>query len=92
MRPDQCWSFLFVTKWLTKNTRGIAYVHRIAMDHFKNPRNVGEIPDADGIGEVGNPPCGDIMAFYVKVKDDVLEDVKFKTLDAARHRGIEHGQ
>jgi nitrogen fixation NifU-like protein len=51
----------------------------IVMDHFKNPRNVGEIPDADGIGEVGNPACGDIMAFYVKVKDDVLEDVKFKT-------------
>ncbi len=49
------------------------------MDHFKNPRNVGEIPDADGIGEVGNPACGDIMTFYIKVKDDVLEDVKFKT-------------
>lgn len=49
------------------------------MDHFKNPRNVGEIYDADGVGEVGNPACGDIMAFYIKVKDDVLEDVKFKT-------------
>jgi nitrogen fixation NifU-like protein len=49
------------------------------MDHFKNPRNVGEIPDADGVGEVGNPACGDIMAFYVKVKDNVLTDVKFKT-------------
>ncbi len=51
----------------------------IVMDHFKNPRNVGEIPDADGVGEVGNPACGDIMAFYIKVKDDILEDVKFKT-------------
>jgi len=51
----------------------------IVMDHFKNPRNVGEIPDADGIGEVGNPACGDIMTFYIKVKDNVLEDVKFKT-------------
>lgn len=51
----------------------------VVMDHFKNPRNVGEIPDADGVGEVGNPACGDIMAFYIKVKNDVLEDVKFKT-------------
>ncbi len=49
------------------------------MEHFKNPRNVGEIPDADGIGEVGNPACGDIMTFYIKVKDNKLEDVKFKT-------------
>ncbi len=49
------------------------------MDHFMNPRNVGEIPDADGIGEVGNPVCGDMMTFYIKVKDDKLEDVKFKT-------------
>ena len=51
----------------------------VVMDHFKNPRNVGEIADADGVGEVGNPACGDIMAFYIKVKDDKLEDVKFKT-------------
>jgi nitrogen fixation NifU-like protein len=49
------------------------------MDHFKNPRNVGEIADADGVGEVGNPACGDIMAFYIKVQDDRLSDVKFKT-------------
>jgi nitrogen fixation protein NifU and related proteins len=49
------------------------------MDHFMNPRNVGEIADADGIGEVGNPVCGDMMTFYIKVKDDMLEDVKFKT-------------
>jgi nitrogen fixation NifU-like protein len=49
------------------------------MDHFANPRNVGEIPDADGIGEEGNPVCGDMMTFYIKVKDDHLEDVKFKT-------------
>lgn len=51
----------------------------VVMEHFKNPRNVGEIPDADGIGEVGNPACGDIMAFYIKVRDNKLEDVKFKT-------------
>jgi nitrogen fixation protein NifU and related proteins len=51
----------------------------IVMEHFKNPRNVGEIPNADGVGEVGNPACGDIMAFYIKVRDNVLEDVKFKT-------------
>jgi nitrogen fixation NifU-like protein len=50
------------------------------MDHFMNPRNVGEIPDADGVGTVGNPVCGDMMAFYVKVDDeDRLADVKFKT-------------
>ena len=49
------------------------------MDHFANPRNVGEIEDADGVGEVGNPVCGDMMTFYIKVKDDRLEDVKFKT-------------
>ncbi len=49
------------------------------MDHFANPRNVGEIPDADGIGEVGNPVCGDIMKIYIKVKDDVITDIKFKT-------------
>ncbi len=49
------------------------------MDHFMNPRNVGEIPDADGVGEVGNPVCGDMMTFYIKVKDGRLEDVKFKT-------------
>jgi len=48
-------------------------------DHFMNPRNVGEIEDADGIGEVGNPACGDIMNFYIKVDDDKVTDVKFKT-------------
>jgi nitrogen fixation NifU-like protein len=49
------------------------------MDHFMHPRNVGEIENADGVGEVGNPVCGDMMTFYIKVKDDHLEDVKFKT-------------
>jgi len=49
------------------------------MDHFMNPRNVGEIEDASGIGEVGNAKCGDIMRFYIKVEDNVITDVKFKT-------------
>ena len=50
------------------------------MDHFKNPRNVGEIEDADGVGEVGNPVCGDIMKMYLKINDDeIIEDVKFET-------------
>jgi len=49
------------------------------MEHFANPRNVGEIKDADGIGKVGNPVCGDLMWIYIKVKDNRLEDVKFKT-------------
>jgi nitrogen fixation NifU-like protein len=49
------------------------------MDHFTNPRNVGEIPDADGVGKVGNPQCGDVMWMYIKVKDDIITDIKFKT-------------
>lgn len=49
------------------------------MDHFRNPRNVGVIEDADGIGEVGNAKCGDIMKIYLKIKDDVIEDAKFET-------------
>ena len=56
----------------------MAYSEKV-MDHFANPRNVGEIPDADGIGEVGNSKCGDIMKMYIKVKDNTIVDVKFKT-------------
>ena len=56
----------------------VAYNKKV-MQHFINPQNVGEINDADGIGEVGNPVCGDMMTFYIKVKDNKLEDVKFKT-------------
>lgn len=53
------------------------------MEHFSNPRNVGEIENADGVGEAGNPRCGDIMKIYLKVKDNVIEDVKFKTFGCA---------
>ena len=53
------------------------------MDHFTNPRNVGEIPDADGIGEVGNAKCGDIMKIYLKIENDIIEDVKFETFGCA---------
>ena len=49
------------------------------MDHFTNPRNVGEMPDADGVGSEGNPVCGDAMKIFIKVKDDVITDVKFQT-------------
>jgi len=49
------------------------------MEHFRNPRNVGELDNPDGVGEVGNPSCGDIMTFYIKVKDDKIDDVKFMT-------------
>ena len=49
------------------------------MDHFRNPRNVGVIEDADGVGEVGNAKCGDIMKMYLKIEDDVIQDVKFET-------------
>jgi nitrogen fixation NifU-like protein len=54
------------------------YSERV-MDHFRNPRHVGEIENPDGVGEVGNPVCGDMMSFSIKVRDGVLEDVKFKT-------------
>jgi nitrogen fixation NifU-like protein len=52
---------------------------KTVMDHFNSPRNAGVIEDADGIGEVGNPVCGDMMTFYIKVKDNRLEEVKFQT-------------
>lgn len=53
------------------------------MDHFMNPRNVGELEQADGIGEVGNPVCGDIMHIEIKVNDNKIEDIKFKTFGCA---------
>ncbi|MCX6777867.1 MAG: Fe-S cluster assembly scaffold protein NifU [Candidatus Micrarchaeota archaeon] len=53
------------------------------MDHFMHPRNMGEISDADGVGRVGNPICGDVMYVYIKVKDDRLADIKFKTMGCA---------
>ena len=53
------------------------------MDHFAHPRNVGEIEDADGVGEVGNAKCGDIMKMYLKIKDGKIEDVKFNTFGCA---------
>jgi nitrogen fixation NifU-like protein len=49
------------------------------MDHFSNPRNIGEIENADGVGEVGNPVCGDMMSFYINVKENKIADIKFKT-------------
>ncbi len=51
----------------------------IVMDHFQNPRNVGEMAEPDGVGEVGNPVCGDMMKFFIKVEDDTIRDVKFLT-------------
>lgn len=56
----------------------MAYSGKV-IDHFRNPRNVGRIEDADGVGKVGNPVCGDIMAIYIKVEDDVIIDIKFET-------------
>ena len=49
------------------------------MDHFRNPRNIGEMENPDGVGHVGNPTCGDIMELYIKVKDNVITDAKFRT-------------
>ena len=60
----------------------MAYSEKV-MDHFANPRNVGEMPDADGIGEVGNSKCGDIMKIYLKVDDGIISDVKFNTFGCA---------
>lgn len=53
------------------------------MEHFTNPRNVGEIPDADGVGEEGNPTCGDIMKIFLKIENNVIKDIKFKTFGCA---------
>ena len=53
------------------------------INHFKNPRNMGQIEDADGIGEVGNLRCGDIMRIYIKVKNNKIDDIKFETLGCA---------
>lgn len=53
------------------------------LEHFKNPRNVGVIENADGIGEAGNPKCGDMMTVYIKVNDEVIEDIKFQTFGCA---------
>ena len=60
----------------------MAYSEKV-MDHFANPRNVGEIENADGVGEVGNPKCGDIMKMYLKINNGVIEDVKFKVSNKA---------
>ena len=57
----------------------MALYSEVVMDHFMNPRNVGTIEDADGIGQVGNAKCGDIMKIYLKIKNDIIEDVKFET-------------
>ncbi|MHB8173731.1 MAG: Fe-S cluster assembly scaffold protein NifU [Nitrospirota bacterium] len=57
----------------------MAYSEKV-MDHFRHPRNVGEMENPDGIGKVGNPVCGDIMELYIKVKDDTIVDAKFQTL------------
>ena len=57
----------------------MALYSETVMDHFRNPRNVGVIEDADGVGEVGNAKCGDIMKIYLKIQDDVITDVKFET-------------
>jgi nitrogen fixation NifU-like protein len=75
-------------KWRFRSTNeeGSAATLRYSekvIDHFMNPRNVGELSDADGIGEVGNPVCGDMLTVYIKVEDDRISDIKFKTFGCA---------
>ena len=53
--------------------------NKVVMDHFRSPRNVGTIEDADGVGEVGNPLCGDMMTIYLRIRDERIEDIKFQT-------------
>lgn len=62
----------------SERSGGTMYTDKV-MDHFMNPRNVGEISDPDGVGTVGNPVCGDVMQMFIKVKDDKIADIKFKT-------------
>ncbi len=61
----------------------MALYNEKVMDHFRNPRNVGVIEDADGVGEVGNAKCGDIMKMYLRIEDDIVQDVKFETFGCA---------
>ena len=61
----------------------MALYSETVMDHFRNPRNVGAMADADGVGEVGNAKCGDIMTIYLKIRDDIITDVKFETFGCA---------
>jgi len=63
-------------------TNSALYTQKV-MEHFMNPHNLGEIPDADAVGEAGNPVCGDVMYLYLKIKDNKIEDIKFKTLGCA---------
>ena len=60
----------------------VQYTEKV-MEHFRNPRNMGEIPDADGVGEVGNPVCGDIMKIFLRIRDNRIEDIKFQTFGCA---------
>ena len=61
----------------------MALYSEVVMDHFMHPRNVGVIEDADGVGQVGNAKCGDIMKIYLKIEKDIIVDVKFETFAAA---------
>jgi nitrogen fixation NifU-like protein len=63
---------------MTEHPDNIRYSQKV-MEHFQDPRNVGEILDADGIGKAGNPVCGDVLNLYIKVKDNIIVDIKFKT-------------
>ncbi len=60
----------------------LEYTEKV-LEHFRNPRNVGKIEDADGVGKVGNPMCGDVMVIYIKVKDEKIVDCKFQTFGCA---------
>ena len=67
------------SSYFEKKGNTMALYSEKVMDHFRNPRNVGVIKDANGIGEVGNAKCGDIMKMYLKIEDEIIKDVKFET-------------
>ena len=64
--------------------------NKVVMDHFRNPRNVGTIENADGVGEVGNPLCGDMMTIYLRIRDERIDDIKFQTFGCGSAIAVQH--
>lgn len=73
---------MVIRYWILVIRKIMSYSEKV-IEHFKNPRNQGSIKDADAVGELGNPVCGDVMKIYLKIEDDKIEDIKFETLGCA---------